>query len=50
MHQLVEAADGVPESLGGFRTGQILDEIGPQGFVLPVVGVLGGEENVGQFH
>src|SRR3990170_4041785 len=39
MHQLMKAAQGVAEPLGDFRSRQSLDEVGPQGLVLPVVGI-----------
>ena len=50
MGQLVKAARCVAESLGDFGGGQSLDEIGPQGFVLPMGGVLRREKDLGQIH
>ena len=50
MGQLVQAADGVTESSGDFRGRQPIDEIGPQGFVLPMGGVLGSQKDLSQVH
>ena len=50
MHQLVETTQGVPKSSGDFGPGKSFHEIGPQGFVLPMVGVLRSEQDSGQVH
>ena len=47
MHQLVEATHRVSKLLGNFACGKSLDEIGPQRFVLPMIGILGREKGRG---
>ena len=42
-----EGAGGVAEALRGLRRGQALDEVGAQGLVLAVEGLLGGQEEAG---
>jgi hypothetical protein len=43
--QDTETAFGVAEATGGFFGGQLLDEIGAQGFVLTMGGVSGLEKD-----
>jgi hypothetical protein len=50
MCQLVQAADRVTEACGDLRGRQLLDEIGPQGFILPMGGIRGGEKDLSQIH
>ena len=50
MHQLVQSAEGVSEAPGDLRAGQAIDEIGPQGFILPVGRVAGSEKELSQIH
>ena len=48
--QLVQAADGVAESRGDICGRNPVDEIGPQGFVLPMRGVLRSQKDLSQIH
>ena len=48
--QLIKAADGVAETYGNVRGRNSIDEVGPQGFVLPLGRVLWSEEDVSQIH
>jgi hypothetical protein len=48
--QLMKTADGVAKASGDFGAGEMLDKIGPQGFVLPVGSILGREEDLSQVH
>ena len=50
MHQLMQAAQGVPKAVGDFRPRQLLYEIGPQRFVLTMGGVAVGQESLSQIH
>ena len=49
MAQDAESAWAIAEAPGRLGRAESLDEIGPQGFVLPVGGVLGHEEDPGVF-
>ena len=50
MCQLMQAAHGIAESCGDFRSRNPIDEIGPQGFVLPMRGVLRSQKDLRQIH
>ena len=50
MSQLVKAADGITEPVGDFRSGQLFDEVRPQGLVLPVRRIARIEKSLGQIH
>jgi len=48
--QLMQTAVGVAKASGDHGPWQLLDKIGPQGFVLPVRGVLRREKDLSQIH
>jgi len=50
MGQLPHAAHGIAKAAGNFRGGHLIDKAGPQGFVLPMRGVLGGQKYLSQVH
>src|SRR6516164_5656170 len=50
VHQLLQTAVGIPVASCDFRTGQSLDKIGTQSFVLAVRSVLGREKDLSQIH
>ena len=47
MGEDAEASRGIPEAAGNFGGGELIDEVGPEGFVLAVGGILGFEKEAG---
>ena len=46
----METAERIAVALGDQGARQVLDKIGPQGFVVPVGSVLGCEKDLSQIH